>query len=308
MKPMQNKHIQHPEDSILTGDLSVLNWFTEPGNLSVKIDGAPAIVWGTNPANGKFFVGTKSVFNKVKIKIAHSHEEIVSLYEGEVESILHVCFNHLPRTDSIIQGDFVGLGGLRHYKPNTITYVFDEIVNQVMIMAPHTEYTAENDLRNAVAKPLNLKLESDSRVLFVQPEAYILHDPWNRSEGIVCFDDINEICNFARQMSSTVSFVDDKKAMEIKKQINTCIRSGVRIEPEDFDCDLNLIRFWSLIKSIKEDCLFLCRNAGPEAYLGCDRIDSEGYVFVNRFGTFKLVNREVFSYHNFNSGKFQCAS
>ena len=61
---MLNKHIEHPEDTILTGDLSVLNAFTADNHYSVKIDGSPAIVWGTNPENGKFFVGTKSVFNK----------------------------------------------------------------------------------------------------------------------------------------------------------------------------------------------------------------------------------------------------
>ena len=49
---MKNKHIEHPEDSILNGDLSVLDWFTSNGKISAKIDGAPAIVWGTNPANG----------------------------------------------------------------------------------------------------------------------------------------------------------------------------------------------------------------------------------------------------------------
>ena len=59
---MQNKHLEHPEDSVISGDLNVLNWFTANGNISAKIDGAPAIVWGTNPANGKFFVGTKSAF------------------------------------------------------------------------------------------------------------------------------------------------------------------------------------------------------------------------------------------------------
>ena len=73
---MKNTHIEHPEDSILNGDLSVLNWFTAKSKLSVKIDGAPAIVWGRNPATGNFFVGTKSVFNKVKIKINESHEDI----------------------------------------------------------------------------------------------------------------------------------------------------------------------------------------------------------------------------------------
>ena len=59
---MINKHIEHPETP-LTGDLSVLDAFTAEQYYSVKIDGSPAIVWGTNPENGKFFVGTKSVFN-----------------------------------------------------------------------------------------------------------------------------------------------------------------------------------------------------------------------------------------------------
>ena len=54
---MKNLHIEHPEDTILLGDLSVLDAFTDGMNnsYSVKIDGSPAIVWGTNPENGKFF-------------------------------------------------------------------------------------------------------------------------------------------------------------------------------------------------------------------------------------------------------------
>ena len=79
---MQNLHLQHPEDSILMGDLSALDWFTTGGEVSVKIDGAPAIVWGTDPQTQTFFVGTKAVFNKKKLRIAHSHDEIDLHYEG----------------------------------------------------------------------------------------------------------------------------------------------------------------------------------------------------------------------------------
>ena len=44
---MKNTHLEHPEDSILTGDLSVLDWFSESDSIiSTKMDGAPAIVWG----------------------------------------------------------------------------------------------------------------------------------------------------------------------------------------------------------------------------------------------------------------------
>lgn len=295
----KNLHLEHPEDQVLSGDLSVFDWFVTPGNLSLKIDGSPAIVWGTNPTNGKFFVGTKSVFNKVKIKIAHSHEEIAKLYSGKVADILHVCFNYLPRTKSVIQGDFIGLGGLRRYTPNTITYEFSEIVKQVILVAPHTEYIVENDLRDAIAKPLNYKLKFNDQVLFVQPDAYILHNQKS-------FDDVKEVCNFARQMSTICNFIQGKQLVEVKKQLNSCIREGREIIDDEFNCDQNLIRLWKLVKSIKEDCLFLCRNSGPKAYIGYSKIDSEGYVMVNKYGMYKLVNREVFSHANFNNQKNWC--
>ena len=298
---MQNKHLEHPEDSILNGDFSVLDWFTAAGNLSVKIDGSPAIVWGIDPACGEFFVGTKAVFNKKKIRISHNHEEIDLFYQGEVATILHACFDCLPRTDSIIQGDFIGFGGSDTFCPNTITYVFPESVEQRVIIAPHTRYEANDDLRDSWAIPLTVNLDSTDECLFVKPNAYIQH-------GQTSFADVEEVVKFARQMSTLVNFVSDKQAEKIKQQLNACIREQRVINPEDFDCDRLLIEFWLLVKSIKDDCLFICRNDGPAAYIGQDRIDAEGYVLSNEFGSFKLVNRESFSYHNFNSGRFQCAS
>ena len=298
---MKNTHLEHPEDTILNGDLAVLDWFTASGKISVKIDGAPAIVWGTNPANGKFFVGTKSVFNKVKIKINHSHEEIDANHEGNVATILHRCLDFLPRVATIYQGDFIGFGGNCEYKPNTITYQFPEVVTQEIIIAPHTCYFAEKDLRDAVAMPDRSIWKDTETVKFVQPDAYIVH-------GQDSFADVKEVCDFARQMSTACEFVSDKEAAKLKKEINACIRAGEEINPENFDCDPNLIRLWALVKSIKDDCLFLCRNNGPAAYLGSpyqgyERIDAEGYVMTNEFGMFKLVNREVFSYANFNAAK-----
>ena len=298
---MQNKHLEHPEDVILTGDLTVLDWFLSAGTLSVKIDGAPAIVWGIDPACGEFFVGTKAVFNKKKIRIAHSHEEIDAFYQGEVAVILHRCFDYLPRTNGIIQGDFIGFGGSDEYCPNTITYKFGEVVSEEIIVAPHTYYIAENDLRDAVAYPMNFIITDTPYVKFVKPNAYIVY-------GQESFADVKEVVEFARQMSTACEFVTDKEAAKIKQQINACIRAGDQIAAEDFDCDPNLIRLWALVKSIKDDCLFICRNDGPAAYVNGNRIDAEGYVMSNEFGMFKLVNREVFSYHNFNSGRFQCAA
>jgi hypothetical protein len=314
-EPMKNTHLEHPEDTILTGDLSVLDWFVTPGNLSVKIDGAPAIVFGTHPENGQFFVGTKSVFNKKKIKVCYTQEDVFALYDEATHAslieILCACLKYLPRISGIVQADFIGFGGSTEYTPNTITYQFPEVVRQTIILAPHTFYTCEGKLCDAEAFPLiHSNLFDTNDVKFIRPEAYILHDPWNRSTGTVCFDDVEQAVKFARVMALAVEFVSDKEAAKIKQQINACIRAGEEISTESvkqFDCDPNLIGLWALVKSIKDDCLFLCRNDGPAAYINGNRIDAEGYVLTNEFGMFKLINREVFTYANFNFGKFQLA-
>jgi len=293
---MKNTHLEHPEDSILTGDLSVLDWFTAAGTLSVKMDGAPAIVWGTNPATGNFFVGTKSVFNKVKIKINETHTQIDHNHSGRVADILHSALDYLPRTNRIIQGDFLGFGGVDTFCPNTITYVFPEKVTAKIVVAPHTWYEANDDLRDSWAIPLTVNLKDNDDCLFVRPCAYIQH-------GQTSFADVEEVCNFARQVSTVCEFATVKEAAQIKQQINACIRVGVDVENGFIDCDPNLLGLWKLVKSIKEDCLFLCRNDGPSAYISGERIDAEGYVLSNEFGTFKLVNRECFSRANFTLAK-----
>jgi len=302
----QNLHIEHPEDTILTGDLSVLDSLLSEGHLSVKIDGAPAIVWGTNPVNGKFFVGTKSVFNKVKIKINHSHEEIDQNHVGEVATILHSCLDWLPHTDGIFQGDFIGFGGSDEYTPNTITYKFPTVIDQNIIVAPHTYYTAKYDLRDAIAHPMKFIITDTVYCKFVKPVARIFTGNYDTCVGD--FGDLSEVIQFAKVMAQTVTFVDDKKAKKIKQQLNKCIRENTPIDDNAFDCDYTLIAFWKLVQSIKDDALFLCRNNGPEAYIGQDRIDSEGYVYSNEFGAYKLVNRQSFSVANFNNTKFKTVS
>jgi len=299
---MQNLHLPHPEDSILMGDLEVLDWFTEPAHVSVKVDGCPAIVWGTDPATGTFFVGTKAVFNKIKLRIAHNHEEIDQHYEGEVADILHACFDSLPRTDFIYQGDFIGFGGDDTYHPQAVSYVFPEVVRESIIIAPHTMYEANDDLRDSWALPLLAQLESTSEVMFVQPDAW---------EDDKSFD---SIVKFARQMATMCEFAKNKThARKIEKVINTFIKIGAVLDAEALalaaECDINLIRLWQLVKMIKEDRLSQCATmGGPLAYIGKRFIAAEGYVLSNEYGSYKLVKREVFSRHNFNFGKFACAS
>ena len=295
---MKNTHLQHPEDSILTGDLSVLDWFLAESELSVKIDGSPAIVWGTNPATGNFFVGTKSVFNKVKIKINETHDDIDRNHSGVVADILHHCFDCLPSFDGIVQGDFIGFGGDDTFCPNTITYIFDEIIDQNIIVAPHTLYATDGELKDAytIMDMVDMEIFDDTETCkFVQPRA------WQIDE------DFQEIVGFARQMSQLVTFAEPIDAEKIKIDLNRCIREGREVDPDSFN-NSRLISYWFLIKSIKEDMLFLCRNNGPKAYIDNKQCGGEGYVRTNDQGMFKLVNREQFSHANFNNMKHQCAS
>ena len=59
-------------------------------NMTVKWDGAPAIICGINPENKKFFVGTKSVFNKTP-KINYSVSDISRNHSGPVAEKLKIC-------------------------------------------------------------------------------------------------------------------------------------------------------------------------------------------------------------------------
>ena len=289
---MKNTHLEHPEDSILSGDLSVLSWFLANSEMSVKMDGKPAIVWGTDPATDTKFVGTKSVFNKKKIKIAHSHQEIDDLYEGEVARILHDCLTFLPQYDGIVQGDFLGWGqGEDTFTPNTVTYVFPELIHQTIIVAPHTLYATDDKLKDAytIMDMVDMEVFDDTEyVKFVQPNCWEVADKYRFSE----------IIGFARQMAQLVDFADPLEAESLKIALNKCIREGREVNPDEFN-NSRLISYWFLIKSIKEDMLKLCRNNGPKAYLGNRQCIGEGYVRTNEFGMFKLVKRESFSFANF---------
>ena len=300
---MKNTHLQHPEYSILTGDLSVLDWFLTESDLSVKIDGAPAIVWGTNPATGKFFVGTKSVFNKKLIKINETHDDIDRNHSGVVANILHHCLDYLPDFDGIVQGDFLGFGGDDTFTPNKITYIFPEIIDQDIIIAPHTFYdTVTGELKDAFVTDKSYSFDDTDYVKFVQPDA------WQIDE------DFEEIVSFARQMSTLCEFVDDKQSRQIQQQLNSIIRAGLDIDDITLEAlafanqiDENVLRLWKLVESIKMQMLSLCRNNGPKAYIGNRQCGGEGYVRTNNYGMFKLVDRMQFSHANFNNGKFACA-
>ena len=286
---IQNKHQEHFEDLILTGDLSVLEFFDGDYQVSLKIDGSPAIVWGTNPASGNFFVGTKSVFNKVKLKINESHEDIDTNHSGNVAQILHCCLDSLPRTENIYQGDFIGFGGLNVYTPNTITYQFPEIVTQSIIIAPHTKWSTDGKLKDAYVSGTTPFFNDTNHVKFVQP----------------CVDFVR--ITLPQVDVDDVEFLSVKQAAEAKKQINALIRSGSELNlrnlTEILVCQ-NLAHLYLSMIEIKEDLMdSMIVTDSPVAYINGEKIVGEGFVLKNSSIIMKLVNREVFAYANFNTAK-----
>ena len=304
---MLNTHIEHPEDTILTGNLDFLHavksYAVAPhGHVSVKIDGAPAVVWGTHPDTGRFFVGTKSVFNKKLIKINYTHADIDKNHKGYVAIVLHACLSNLSRTNRIYQGDFLGFGGDNVFQPNTVTYVFPENVRQTIIVAPHTMYSIDytvdtpshNTLRDMMSTPLLRELESNDKVYFYQPTAVMNVNSYLRDR-----------VDFALQMAQMVKFVDVKEAKLLQRELNDYIRESKEIDSNDFgDYNLTLIGFYNLIMEIKEELLSCCKsNEVALTLIEGEECDGEGYVFHSDYGSYKLVDRRHFSYYNFNLEK-----
>ena len=145
---MKNTHLEHLEDEILNeGYLGARRVFKSLSSLrkrlrgqgssdtlTVKYDGAPAVVCGTDPDNGMFFVGTKSVFNKKAPKICYSHADVDFYYQGQLAEKLHACFEYLFQLDikGVLQGDLLFTddkalvqksgGDIWRFTPNTLTY------------------------------------------------------------------------------------------------------------------------------------------------------------------------------------------
>ena len=105
-----NKHLTHLEDRIIIdgaqGGKEAIKILEEMGKylssgkgggvVTTKWDGAPAVVCGTDPEDGQFFVGTKSVFAK-DAKICKTPEQIRGWYSGALQEKLLASLKYLSR-------------------------------------------------------------------------------------------------------------------------------------------------------------------------------------------------------------------
>lgn len=168
----EDSHLTHIEDAVLEGGakgtrnairfLSALGEMNKDLILRTKFDGAPALYAGVNPENGKFFVGTKSIFNKSP-NLYYTIEDIRRNHSDGLAKKLEVALKYLPELDikGIIHGDFMflhndlkkeNINGKNYitFRPNTITYAVpvDSALAKQMLKAKmgivwHTTYHGE---------------------------------------------------------------------------------------------------------------------------------------------------------------------
>ena len=175
---MKNTHLEHLEDNILNGGSEggkeavaflrslgkMLDQGVSEARVTVKWDGAPAVICGTNPDNGRFFVGTKSVFNKVDPKIIYSEEDVDRMYSpGQLAQKLKDSYKYLSQLSipNVVQGDLLftddkyeaNIGGdtCIAFQPNTIVYavpkdsdIGEKIQEAKLGIVFHTSYSGRS--------------------------------------------------------------------------------------------------------------------------------------------------------------------
>lgn len=177
-KEGKNVHLEHLEDDVLnngsSGAINALNFLRSLRNMlaghtgtkmnvTTKWDGAPAIFAGVNPENGKFFVGTKSVFAK-NAKLNYTDDDIDENHPGEgLNEKLKLALAFLPKLGikGVLQGDMMfSKGDIEHetidgedyiiFQPNTIVYAVPtkSKLAQTMLAAQigvvfHTSYSGK---------------------------------------------------------------------------------------------------------------------------------------------------------------------
>jgi hypothetical protein len=172
------KHIDHAEDFMRFGEegfnhvhrsLSLLHGAMRgqrneaSHGLTTKYDGSPSVTFGYHPTTNRFFVSTKSLFNKdAKVNYSDADIERNHGHAPGLVAKLKQALHHLPKIaphHKIMQGDLMYTRARgdddvtsdrshHHFTPNTITYSVDKntpagrkVAKSKVGVALHTAYT-----------------------------------------------------------------------------------------------------------------------------------------------------------------------
>lgn len=252
-------HLEHIEDLIIIdgyeGLLSAIKFLRQ--NLEVlkgndnmivqgKMDGAPAIIAGTDPKNGKFFVATKSLFNKIP-KINYTNADIDNNHDSGVGPKLKLALEELPKLkfNGILQGDMLfdksilkveTISGKKYvtFRPNTITYAVPyesalakKIMKANIGIAWHTTYTGTdiNDL--SASFRININSHKEVPTIFNTDTNLHISSPLiSGAEYEDIMNKIIEVENYGKKFNQDeLSYLSNHK-IDIMAYINSKVRLG----------------------------------------------------------------------------------
>ena len=266
----RNTHLEHLEDEIINNGskgaktsiefLKSVKKMLQGGkggsNVSVKWDGAPAIFAGTNPENGKFFVGTKSIFNATP-KINYTVSDISRNHGGALADKLAVALKYLPKLGikGVIQGDLLftsddkkmaNVNGEKSivFTPNTITYavpvastsMFNRIRSAKIGIIFHTSYRGKTIKTMKASFGASVGgLRQNSNVFFDDARYKQAEDPGLSKGEEKRFDAIIRMAEGSIYKAG--DFIDKVKrdqgplslGVQLKTFFNTYIRAGQKI-------------------------------------------------------------------------------
>jgi hypothetical protein len=269
-KEGKNVHLEHLEDNVLNGGVSgareaidflrslrnMLAGHTGTKmNVTTKWDGAPAIFAGTNPENGKFFVGTKSVFAK-NAKLNYTDKDIDENHPGEgLNQKLKLALAFLPKLGikGVLQGDMMfSKGDIKKetisgeeyiiFQPNTIVYAvpLKSKLAQSMLAAQvgvvfHTSYSGKS------LETMKASFNIDIGHLKTTKDVWFRDASFTDASGSVTFTEeetaaITSILSNAGRLFNTIPALtlnriaaSDVFLTQIKTFNNTKVREGKKI-------------------------------------------------------------------------------
>jgi hypothetical protein len=255
----KNTHLEHLEDLVFNkgyaGAEEAVNYIDSlrhmlaegtgtTTKLTVKWDGSPAVICGTDPADGKFFVGTKSVFAKGEPKLCKSNKDVEKFYgsQPELAEILASALKYLAKLGigGVIQGDLMFTPGKINtvsvndedcyvFTPNTITYAVpvnsqlgQRVARAKIGIIFHTAYTGDSIDTMTASFGVN--------VTSLTPTA----DVW--------FDDATY-----KDYTGVASLTPTENA-KIQKYLTATVKTMQKIGPQRFDIILQDKEFARMIK------------------------------------------------------------
>ena len=230
-------------------------------SVTTKFDGSPSIVFGHNPENGKFFVASKSAFNK-NPKLNYTSDDIEKNHGHApgLVSKLKLALEHLPKVapgEGVFQGDIMHSGAkskenpegdvevkgkAAHFKPNTITYSTktpeetDQAAQAKIGVAVHTAYHGPS------FSEMKATYNAGHDLFGEHPDVHLLdvHHEMDKSDYTAEHQDnfkhhMDEAGKLHGKMNETAAYDTVAPHTEhIKTYINKTVREGSYPNSEDY--------------------------------------------------------------------------